>query len=849
MLMQLTLAARYLSGRRLRTGLTTLAVAFGVLVLFGMNIILPTMLAALQANALAASGQVDLTVTHAAGGAFPQAMLDRVLSVAGVRAASASLKRTVTLPVDFYDHDPRQPDRVTALALVGVDPLAARTVRAYPVTAGRFLAPADAAAAVISQSLADALGVSVGGTFIVPAANGAVTLIVAGLLPARFQPGNEEVLVTLPQAQRMAAEPGRINAIEVNLDPANEAQRAALTRAVEAVLGADYQVGALFSGAEMFASLQLGQAAFSLFGVLALFMGAFIIFNTFRTVVAERRRDLGLLRAVGASRGTLVGMILCEGLLQGISGTAVGLLAGYLLGAGILRLAEPLMSQFINLKIGPPVVSPAILAVSIALGVGTTVISGLVPAVQASRVTPLEALRPGAAEVEFRRQTGRGLAAGGTLMGLGLLALLSRNAAWLGPGVLLFLAGLVFAAPALVQPLARAGGWLLSTVYARGVTGDLARGNLTRAPARAAVTASATMLGLAVVVAAGGLVSSLSLTVLDVMRKSLGSDYLFVPPSVGVWASNVGANASLAQSLRALDAVQQVSTLRFAPATVNGQAVSLMGIDPAAFPEVSGLHFLQGSAAAYRDLAAGRALIANGAFLAATGARLGDTVEIVTSRGRVPYRVAAVGSDMLNVKITTAFVSQADLLADFGTTEDVFLQLNLRPGADAARADAQIRAAAADFPQFRIIAGKAYYAVLRTQLMAAYSGIYLLLALLALPSLIAMLNTLAIGVIERTREIGMLRAVGATRPQVRAMVVAEALLLAALGAFFGVLAGLYLGYVFVRALETLFPLGYAFPAAGIVAAAAIGLLFGAAAAIIPARQAARLEIIHALRYE
>jgi putative ABC transport system permease protein len=132
---------------------------------------------------------------------------------------------------------------------------------------------------------------------------------------------------------------------------------------------------------------------------------------------------------------------------------------------------------------------------------------------------------------------------------------------------------------------------------------------------------------------------------------------------------------------------------------------------------------------------------------------------------------------------------------------------------------------------------------------AAFSGIYILFAVLAFPSLIAMINTLTIGVLERTREIGMVRAVGGTRKQVRNIVVVEALLLAAIGAVFGIVGGLYLGYVFVSGVKILFPMGYFFPISGIVAALVIGLLFGALAAIIPARQAARLEIVQALRYE
>jgi putative ABC transport system permease protein len=148
-----------------------------------------------------------------------------------------------------------------------------------------------------------------------------------------------------------------------------------------------------------------------------------------------------------------------------------------------------------------------------------------------------------------------------------------------------------------------------------------------------------------------------------------------------------------------------------------------------------------------------------------------------------------------------------------------------------------------------VVSGVEYVGSLEAQASAAFSAVYILFAILAFPSLIAMLNTLTIGVLERTREIGMIRAVGGTRAQVRNMVVVEALLLAAIGTAFGILGGLYLGYVFVTGIKVIFPLGYYFPAAGILAAIAFGLLFGVLAAIIPARQAARMDVVAALRYE
>jgi putative ABC transport system permease protein len=848
--LQLTLAARYLAGRKLRTALTTLAIIFGVLLIFSMNTILPTMVAALQANVQGAEGEVDFTVTNLSGEAFPENVIDRLDNIDGIRAKAASLQRTINLPADFVDRDPSHMDTVTAVNLIGLIPEEARSVRSYPVLAGRYLNDSDTTSTVISRTLADALSVDVGEPFVLPAASGMTELTVVGILPADISSGNEKIFVNLPQAQLMMNEPGKVNLIELNVEAfAGQAQRAEVQSQVEAALGENYQVGGLVSDDELFAVIEIGQIALNLFGVLALFMGGFIIFNTFRTVVTERRRDIGMLRALGATRRTVIGIVLAEGLLQGLIGSVIGLLLGYLLAIGVINVAQGPISLFINLQLGAPVFSPVLVVVSILLGVGVTVLAGLIPAWKASHITPLEALRPSQAEGEFKRQTGVGFVLGVVTIVITAAAILSGQAALIIPGGILFLVGLVLVAPAMVRPFAGLLGRFTAWATVRQGIGGLAQSNLTRQPSRVAVTASASMLGLAVVVAAGGLVSSMSGTIFDWMRYSFGSDYLFVPPSIGLWSSNVGAQPSLAEQLRAVEGVEAVSTLRYAGSNLDGLAVSMMGIDPADFEQVSGLYFMKGEEGAYGALASGRNMIVNSSFLLATGVKVGDTVKLLTTDGRVPYTIVAEGSDMLNAKITTAYISQANLEADFGSTEDVFIQVDLAPSADHAAADEAISALAYDYPQFKLVSGTDYVGSMEAQATAAFSAVYILFAILAFPSLIAMLNTLTIGVLERTREIGMIRAVGGTRKQVRNMVVVEALLLAAIGTAFGILGGLYLGYVFVKGIEVIFPLGYYFPAAGILAAVAFGLLFGVLAAIIPARQAARMDVVAALRYE
>jgi putative ABC transport system permease protein len=850
--LQFTLAARYLWGRKLRTFLTTLAVIFGVLVIFGMNILLPTIIQSFQANMLAASGQVDVTITHKTGGIFSSAVLDEVRGVAGVRVATGLLNRTLNLPANFFDHNANPlDDKVTTLTLVGLDVDSARQLHTYPLEQGRFLQADDQEAALITTNLADLLALELGDRLTLPTPQGKVDLTIVGLLAPRVTPGNEEVSLTLTEAQTLLNHPNQINVIEANFDAADEAKRAEIEQAIQVRLGENFHLGGLPSGEELLTNLRTGRAAINMFGVLALFMGGFIIFNTFRTVVAERRRDVGMLRAIGANRRTIIGAILAEGLLQGGVGTLIGMAAGYLLGASATIGMSPMMEQFMHLKIGAPVVSPGLIVGSVVLGIGTTLLAGLLPALSASRVAPLDALQPTLTETIAQRAAGVGSILGAVVIVLAVLALFSGNVGLIAVGGLLFLGGLALIAPALVRPIARLFGAFIAWIFARQGTGLIAQGNLARQPTRAAVTASATMIGLAILVALGGMTTSIYSGFLGVFKKSLGGDYLFIPPAIAVWGSNVGAKQTLADELRAVPGVGVVSTMRYAAAAVNDQPLSLLGIDPLAFPEVGGLRFLDGDEkSAYRKLAADRTLIVNGPFASIGGIKVGDEVQVTTPEGKIPYRVVAIAGDYFNSKTATGYLSQANLEADFHRTEDIFISLNLSPDADEAAVDARLKAIIADYPQFRMISGKAYYIENKRTFDAAFAGFDVAMMVIAFPSLIAILNTLAIGVIERTREIGMLRAVGATQKQVRRMVIAEALLLAATGTAFGLLGGVYLGYVFVKALTaTGYPLDYAFPLAGLLVAIAAGLLFGVLAAIVPARQAAKMEIVKALRYE
>ena len=463
---QVALAIKYMQGRKLRTFLTTLAIIIGVMMIFGMGILLPTMADAFNKSLLAASGQTDVMITHKTGETFSATVLNRIKGLDGIGAIGGSLERGINLPPGFYGKD----STVSALSLIGLDPAAAPNLHDYRVTQGRFLQPGDGNVAVISERLADSLGVKLNDTVKLPTTQGVVKLTIVGLTPGHALAGDEQVLITLNQAQKLLDAPGRINVIEANLTTKDKAVSDAIVNNIRAQLGNTYTLGGLTSGSEFATTMQNSAIVFNMIGFLALAMGGFIIFNTFRTIVAERRHDIGMLRALGANRATVRGLVLTEGLVQGVIGTAIGIGLGYLLGAGIIAGMNPFMKQLMNIEM-TPVVTPSLFIVAVVLGVGVTLLSGLLPAVRASRVTPMEALRPSLGET-MQRISRVWTVVGALMLIIAVVGLFSGNFTLVALGGLLVLVGLVLIAPALVKPVARIFGALLALIYARDGTGD-----------------------------------------------------------------------------------------------------------------------------------------------------------------------------------------------------------------------------------------------------------------------------------------------------------------------------------------------------------------------------------------
>jgi putative ABC transport system permease protein len=592
--------------------------------------------------------------------------------------------------------------------------------------------------------------------------------------------------------------------------------------------------------------MKLGAIIFNIVGILTLFMGAFLIFNTFRTLVVERRRDIGMLRAVGATRGTITRLILVESALQGVIGTAIGLVLGYLLGVGMATALDGMLDRFVRIRLGAPVVPPEAVILAVVLGVGMTVLAGLLPALSAGRMPVLVALRGEQMEAVRKRAT-IGSIIGAGIVVIGAVLLVVGNAGMATFGGVLILTGLVMLGALLLHPIARGLDPVIRWLFAR--EGVLAEGNLERNPGRSSITMSALMIALALIVALWAVFSSIQDSYTRNLQKTLSADILLLPPSLGVWTGVVGVTDEFVQQLAQVPGVGDITGVSYAPVLVDGTSVQMMGIDPVTYPKVSSVLFTDGDDGTYAKLADGRTAILSGILASSLGAKVGDTVSVQTPQGTQPYHVVGIGADFTSMKIAAMYISKQNMAGDFANPDDIMLMANLAAEADGAAVRANIETLLKDYPQLTLYWGADFRAQTAQELEQLFSAFYFILLALAIPSVLGLINTLAINVLERTREIGVLRAIGATRGQIRRLVVAESLLLAMVGTALGLLAGVALGYALVSYIgASVYATNYYFPFVGILLTIALGFVLALLASVLPARQAARVKIVQALQY-
>jgi putative ABC transport system permease protein len=694
-------------------------------------------------------------------------------------------------------------------------------------------APASNDQIVIDKASAAATGYRPGdvATVLTPAAPADFTIAgVATFGTADSPAGATVVLFSDATAEALLAGPGQVDGIAVTArDGISQAE---LTASISAALPDDLEV---ITGAEVIAE---DQAAFDeafgpfkvfmlVFAFVAVFVGAFIINNTFSITVAQRSREMAMLRAVGASRRQVLRSVVIEATITGVVASGIGVTAGIAVATGIRTL---ILGAGVALPDGPIVVSANSMLVAFAVGIIVTIMSAVLPARRAGRTRPIAALRDVA--VDQTARSARRAIAGASIVTIGIGVLLvglgGAGIAAVGLGALVTLIGIAVLGPIVARPAARVLG---SPLRASGVAGQIATGNAMRSPQRTARTASALMIGVALVAFIAVFSSSAKSSLAGSLDDTFTGTHVI---DSGVFDSRGGLSPELAGTLTTTPGIDAVSESRNVPAAIDGGGTGvLQAFTASTIGDVFRLGEITGD---LTDLGLnGIAVDANAA--ADRGWTLGSTVPITFPSGTVDFTVAATydnGAEWVG----TWFVDIAAIDAHLPGSLDSRIYLS---GDEAA-----INAVAATYPTADVLDADAFFDQTTSEIDQILGIIYAMLALAIVIALLGVANTLSLSIFERTREIGLLRAVGMTRRQLRSTIRGEAAIIAVFGTLGGIGIGTFFGWATVRALASEGIDTFTLPTTTLTALTVIAAVAGALAATLPARRAARLEVLAAL---
>jgi putative ABC transport system permease protein len=585
------------------------------------------------------------------------------------------------------------------------------------------------------------------------------------------------------------------------------------------------------------------------FGAIALFVGAFVIFNTLSITVAQRTREFATLRTLGASRRQVLRSVLLEGFVIGLLASVAGLFLGLALAKGLGSVMKALQ---LDLPQTGTVFASRTVIVSLVVGVVITLIATIVPAVRATRVPPISAVREGATLPPGRLAGYRpviSLATVGLAVALLAYGLFVHGVATgprlasLGFGVLALFVGVALLSSKLVRPLARVVGWP-SRRFGGGM-GRLARENAMRNPGRTAATAAALMIGLALVTFVATFGASLRSSDRDALRQQVTADYVVTSKNGWDPFPVVAGNA-----VSSVPGVQTVSHVRNDQARVLGDEARVDGIGPE-LGRVYHYDWVSGSDATLGQLGRNGAVVRK-KFADKHHLTVGSPVSVVDpAGGHLVYVVKGIFDQpkvsSLDPILGSVGISQAAFDATFPRPKDIYTFLNVKGGSSEA-ATAALERALAPYPDAKIRTRADWVEWRSKGIDKLLNLLYVLLALSVVVSLFGMVNTLVLSVFERTRELGMMRAVGVTRRQVRRLVRHESVITALIGASLGLPLGLFLAGITTRALSDQ-GIGFSVPVPMLVVFAVVAIVAGVLAAVMPARRAARLNVLSALQYE
>jgi putative ABC transport system permease protein len=838
------LIARYFRRYPGRSLLTLLSIAIGIASVTAVSLATATTRQAYRRMYEEIAGRAALQVTAPANASFPQELAEKIARVPGVQAAVPSYQRATRI---VFEH------KWLALIAIGIDPAHDAEARRYELREGRFLTPDDGDSGLLEAGFAAGAGIRVGDRVKFLSAKvrkpghlGSITIV--GLLaprgPAGFNKGGA-MFVPLKFAQRDLGDAGKINTVDIVL--ADDADEDLAAPRIRENLPSGLDVHPPASATQLakgtMTEVQWGLSLASAFAVVLAFI---IIVNTFLMNVSERRPQIAILRAVGATRRQIVGMMLREALLLGILGT--------LLGCGLgLAGGYPLMVAVTRLYVDapPPVVfSPLPFLLALVLGPALSLLAAAVPAWLTTRVAPLEAMQPDAA------RDGPGVPRWMPISGVGLLMvvaclLVASVRGWLPSWLSIVLGALAVALfvliiPVLMRPLVAIVGGLLRPLGPQHMR--LAQRQVVRRPVRNALTTGVVYVAMSIGIGLGSIITT---TVGDVRawyRQTLQGDFFlrtaFPNNTTG---ESVLAPDALEEEVGRIPGVTSVDTMRFFNTRVAGRAVVVVS---RAFPDP------QPPIALYRaDPREVRRRLLEGEVV--IGTRLaqqlhveaGDQIEVDTSRqGKQKVRVAALAIDyMVGGEIMYIYRATAEKL--FGIQGANTVVVMARPDRLSAVHDALAEIARRD--QLMLHSFADLGRMLNRMMGGVIGGLWAILALGFVVAAFGIANTLTMSVLEQTRELALLRVVAMTRRQVRRLVLSQAAIIGLIGLGLGIFSGLSTAYAISLSMMPLlgYPLDFPWHPWLVLACLGFGLALVLIAALAPAARAARLDLLIALQYE
>ncbi|MCX6372039.1 MAG: FtsX-like permease family protein [Actinobacteria bacterium] len=845
------IAWRSLTAHKLRTVLTTLAIVLGVAMISGTYVLTDQIDRGFKEIFSDAYKGTDVTVTKkarftgqltSATQGLPQSMVEQVKAVDGVSAVFGYVSGMGAVAVNGEVVETRgSPTLFFSYSANDIAP--PQYIQGAP--------PANSGDVAVIEKLATDQKLSIGSPITVITENGAHEARVSGVFRFSAQSslgGSLLIHTTLADAQDWFGMEGRVSEIDVKAQPGVSADT--LVQRIRAALppGTEVRTGAQ-AAADQTKSVSDSIGAFLKpvllsFGGIAVLVGAFIIFNAFSMTVAQRRRELAMLRALGATRRQVLFSLAGEALVMGVLASLVGLFAGLGVAAGVNQVFK--LAGF-DIPRGGLVLQPRTIIIALAVGVVVTLLSALVPAQRATRVPPMAALQEGA-QLPPARLARFAPILGGVVAVLGALLII---AGMYGPGSTVIRlatiasgAVLVFVAVAMlskyfVRPLVGVLGWPLQKLAP--VSGRLARDNSRRNPGRTALTAAALMIGLAVVVFVAVLAQGLKSSFIDSFDKTVRADYIVSATNFMTIPSDTARRVAAVPSIQtavSLDA-QQVQTK-------GGGLTVVWGVDPFAIERLWSFDWIEGSDAVLTKLGTSGAILEE-QTASSLGVGMGDALPITTVEGeKATLKVMGIYRDAMMLNGIT--VSTAGYDAVFPKPQTFMVVAKATPGSDVTQTQKAVQAALADTPTARVQTTAEYKKTTVGLVNQILTLVYGLLALSVIISLFGIVNTLVLAVYERTREIGLSRAIGMSRRQVRATVRYESVITSIIGAALGIVVGILFAWV----VTTKFAgqgITFAVPGGQLVVFVILAVIVGVIAAILPARRAARIDILEAIHYE